>query len=118
MRFPLPPIYMVFLLTTAIAQQFAGEVIPNSLPAATGAQIAFFNVRDADGKNTTLINYYSFPGGKQQDQTKVKRAVVVLHGMQRNAWDYFGNVYGRLAAANDLNSEVTEETVAIFSPHL
>jgi hypothetical protein len=118
MRFPFPPIYVIFLLATAIAQQFAGEVIPNSLATATGAQIAFFNVRDANGKNTTLINYYSFPGGKKQDQTKVKRAIIVLHGRNRNAWDYFGNVYGRLAAATALNSEVTEQTVAIFSPHL
>jgi hypothetical protein len=105
-------------ITPSVAQQWAGETIPNTLPKVTGAQVAFFNVRDANGVNTTLINYYSFPGGKAQNQTNVRRAIIVLAGKNRNAWDYFGTVRGRIAAATALNNEVTEQTVAIFSPHL
>jgi hypothetical protein len=101
-----------------LAQQFAGQKIPNTLAAATGAQIAFFNVKDAKGINGTLINYYSFPGGKNPNAALVKRAVVVISGRGRNAWDYFGFVRGRIAAATALNSEVSEQSVAIFAPHL
>jgi hypothetical protein len=118
MRTLIPTLLVLQAISRSVAQQWAGETIPNTLPKVTGAQVAFFNVHDANGGNTTLINYYSFPGGKAQNQTNVKRAVIVLAGKNRNAWDYFGTVRGRIAAATALNNEVTEQTVAIFSPHL
>jgi hypothetical protein len=108
----------LLLNTGVFAQQFAGQTIRNSLPASSGAQVAFFNIRDANGKNTTLINYYSFPGGKNLDQTKVQRAIVVINGKQRNAGDYFGFVHGRIAAAHAINPEVSDQTVAILAPLL
>lgn len=101
-----------------MAQQFAGQSIPNSLPVVTNGNVSFFNVFDAVGGRTTLINYYSTPGGKAQNQTKVQRAIIVLSGLNRDGWNYFTDIRARIPAAAALNSQVSEDTVAIMAPVL
>jgi hypothetical protein len=106
------------LLHGALAQQYAGQPIPNSLPAVPGAELTFFNVRDGFGRNNTLINYYSAPGGKRPDNSRIQRAVVVLPGMNRNANGYFTSIRNQIAKATKRNPNITEQTVMIFAPLL
>lgn len=107
-----------FTIGSATAQQYAGQFIPNSLPTVTGGNVSFFNVFDALGGKTTLINYYSTPGGKRQDQTKVKRAIIIISGLNRDGWAYFDHLRTKIPSAALQNSEVSEDSVAIFSPIL
>jgi hypothetical protein len=100
------------------AQQFAGQFIPNSLPTVTGGNVSFFNVFDALGGRTTLINYYSTPNGKPIDPLKVRRAIIPLHGLNRDGWSYFDHVRLRLPLATAKNSQISGDSVAIFSPVL
>jgi hypothetical protein len=106
------------LLHGVLAQQYAGQPIPNSLPAVPGAELAFFNVYDGLGRNTTLINYYSAPGGKRPDNSRIQRAIIVLTGLGRNSDGYFTNVHNQIAAATQRNPNITEQNVAIVAPLL
>jgi hypothetical protein len=102
----------------SFAQQFAGQFIPNSLPVVTGGNVSFFNVFDALGGRTTLINYYSTPNGKPIDPLKVRRAIIPLHGLNRDGWSYFDHTRAKIPLATAKNSQITEDSVAIFSPVL
>jgi hypothetical protein len=101
----------------SLAQQYAGRTITNSLPATAGAEIAFFNIKDVNGGNTTLINYFSLPTTGRQNPINVKRAVVVLSGSNRDPWDYYANVYNAVKNAAAIDSSVTQENVAIIAPY-
>lgn len=74
---------ILVVLPGADAQQYAGSNITNSLPAVTGSAISFFKVNDIRG-STTLMNYFSAPNGARQDASKVQRAIIVLHGANRD----------------------------------
>lgn len=52
---------LLFSGRPSLAQQYAGDVIPNTLPTVPGAEIAFFRINDPSGKNKnlTLTNYYT-----------------------------------------------------------
>lgn len=66
------------------AQQYAGMTIPNSLPAASGAAVSYFKITGPTGLASTLINYMSAPNGAQQNPANVQRAIIVLHGANRD----------------------------------
>lgn len=108
---------LLLLPFLSVAQQYQGAVIPNSLPTTPGSKVNYFKIDDGHGGSTTLINYFSSPGGKKQDPSKVKRAVVVLHGLNRDPATYISTIWAALGDANKLNSEVTERTVAIMAPY-
>lgn len=77
------------------AQQYAGDVISAYLPTIQGAEVAFFRVPDPSGvnNNLTLINYYSHgTDGKRIVESKIERAVIVLHGLLRDPWNYENDV--------------------------
>jgi hypothetical protein len=103
---------------SAVAQQYAGQNIANSLPKVTNGNVSFFNVFDATGGRTTLINYYSTPNGVRQDQTKVQRAIIILSGLNRDGWNYFNDLRTKIPAAAAINPQVSEQSVAIFAPIL
>ena len=68
----------------AHAQQYVGDVVPNSLPIVPGSEITYFRIKDPAGKNNnlTLINYYSHQdNGKRIVESQIKRAVVIIHGL-------------------------------------
>ncbi|KAF8868085.1 hypothetical protein CPB85DRAFT_1448932 [Mucidula mucida] len=106
----------VLFVATVLGQQYAGETIPNSLPSAVGAEKAFFNVFDSSGRRTTLINHFSFPGGARQNKTRVQRAVIILHGANRDSNNYFTNLYDALKAATAVDPAVNENNVALMAP--
>jgi hypothetical protein len=99
------------------AQQYAGEVIPNSLPKVNNAAISFWNMKVTKTKNATLINYMSAPGNKRQDPTNVQRAVILLHGLQRDPYNYWGSAYGGLQGAKKINPAINDNTVALIAPY-
>lgn len=110
---------LLFLLGPALtfAQQYAGDTITNSLPAATGAEIAFFNIKDPNGDDTTLINYYSRPGGNRIDPDDVKRAIIVMTGQLRDPWLYYASIRNAIDDAAEIDSDISEDNVAILAPY-
>jgi hypothetical protein len=106
----------VFSPALVSAQQYAGETIPNSLPTTPGSKINFFNIPDAKGKNTTLINYFSAPGGKRQDESKVQRAIVMIHGDGQDPATYWSTAWATINRANAIDKTITEQTVSIIAP--
>jgi hypothetical protein len=100
----------------ALAQQYLGEVIPNSMPTTPGSKIIFFNIKDTKGGNTTLLNYFSFPGGKRQDESKVRRAVVIVHGNGQDPATYWGTAWAAISRASVIDKTINESTVSIIAP--
>lgn len=81
--------------TSVLAQQYAGDVISASLPTIDNAEVAFFKIDDPSGKNDalTLINYYSHgTDGNRIVESKIQRAVIVIHGLLRDPWNYENDV--------------------------
>jgi hypothetical protein len=99
------------------AQQYAGDVIPNSLPKINNAEIAFWAMKSPTGRPLTLINYMSAPGNKRQDPSQVQRAVIVIHGLQRDPYNYWGSAYNGLQNAKKVNPAVNDNSVALIAPY-
>jgi len=98
-----------------LAQQFAGDVINTTLPYVPGAEIAFWKIRDTKSSNLTLINYQNLgKNGKRQDPTKLKRAVVIIHGLNRDPGTYESNMLSALSQVPI--SEINTDSVAIVAP--
>jgi hypothetical protein len=77
------------------AQQYAGDVIPGTLPPVANSEIAFWKIADPNGgdANLTLINYASLnTQGQRPDQSKIQRAVIPIHGLLRDPWGYQNDV--------------------------
>jgi hypothetical protein len=84
------------LLQDVSAQQYLGDVIPNATyPGVPGSELVYFRVKDPAGvnNNLTLVNYQSFgSNGKRINAAKVQRAVIIIHGLNRDAGTYMSNV--------------------------
>jgi hypothetical protein len=108
----------------ASAQQYAGEVIDTSLPNVPGSEIAYFKISgvlDSSKKgaaaNLTLINYYSHgSNGKRLDESKVQRAIIMIHGLNRDPGTYQSNMQSALAQVTSDNN-INKDSVAILSPY-
>ncbi|KAF9038961.1 hypothetical protein BDZ89DRAFT_1061098, partial [Hymenopellis radicata] len=111
-------IYTTLFTSFVCAQQYAGRrVAVPELPSVTGAELAYFNIKDNNGGNVTLLNYFSFPNGKRQDTTKVQRAVLYIHGANGGADGYFGAIHEALNKATQLNPNVNQDSVALMAPY-
>jgi hypothetical protein len=105
------------LAHSASAQQYAGETIPNKLPKLNNAEIAFWAMKSPTGKNLTLINYMIAPNNKRQDPAGVQRAVIALHGLQTDPFNYWGSAYGGLQKAKKINPDINDKSVALVAPY-
>jgi hypothetical protein len=77
------------------AQQYEGDVIPGALPLVANAEVAFWKIKDPSGDNAnlTLVNYASLnTQGQRPDNSKIQRAVLSIHGLLRDAWNYENDV--------------------------
>ena len=77
------------------AQQYAGDVIPGTLPEVANSEVAYWKIKDPSGgdANLTLINYASLnTTGQRPDQSKIQRAVIPIHGLLRDPWGYQNDV--------------------------
>lgn len=113
----------VVFATVASAQQYAGEVIQTSLRNVPGSEIAYFKipgVMDSNKKkaaNLTLINYYSHgKDGKRLVESKVQRAVIIIHGLNRDPDTYESNMMSALAQVTG-DPNINQDSVAIMSPY-
>jgi hypothetical protein len=82
---------------SVVAQQYAGDYIPGSLPQRSGSEIS-----DPSGANDhlTLINYYSLGSNGQRIQpSNVQRAVIMMSGQRRDADQYIGYVSALLKSS-------------------
>ena len=107
----------------ASAQQYAGEIIETNLPNVPGAEIAYFKipgVQDSNSKkaaNLTLINYMSYgSNGKRLVGSKVQRAVIIVHGLNRDPGTYESNMLSALAAVTG-DANINKDSVAVMSPY-
>jgi hypothetical protein len=107
----------------ASAQQYAGEVIDTKLPNVPGSEIAFFKIPGVtDGTkpkaaNLTLINYYSHGSNdKRLVESKVQRAVIIIHGLNRDPDTYQANMQSALAQFTG-DSNINKDSVAILAPY-
>lgn len=102
-----------------LAQQYEGDIIPNSLPGVPGAEIAYFRVKDPSGKNNnlTMINYYAHQlNGQRVAESEIRRAVVIIHGLNRDPGTYASNMMSALAQLTT-DSNVNRSSVAIMAPY-
>lgn len=107
------------LLACVAAQQYAGDFINTTIQNVPGSEIAFFKIKDPKGSNAslTLINYYSHQvdTSKRLDPLEIERAVIVIHGDNRDPWTYMSNMLSALAQVQDPN--VNFSSVAILAPY-
>ena len=112
---------VVALLTgLAAAQQHSGDTIPNTLPAISGAEIAYWRITDPSGKNDhlTLINYYSLQAnGARVVPSQLQRAVIVLAGDNNNTGVFMTWALESRASAQKADPNINPSTVAIISPY-
>lgn len=72
---------------------------------------------DPNGNNASLLNYMITPNSQQQDSSQVQRAVIVIHGLNRDPETYMSNILTALNAASQANSAVNNGNVAIVAPY-
>ncbi|KXT06039.1 hypothetical protein AC578_1337 [Pseudocercospora eumusae] len=103
----------------ASAQQYSGDVISTTLPGVPGSEIAYFRINDPSGrnKNLTLINYYSHgKSNKRLVEANVQRAVVIIHGINRDPGTYMSNMLSALSQVKS-DPNINFDTVAIMAPY-
>ncbi|EME82544.1 uncharacterized protein MYCFIDRAFT_78988 [Pseudocercospora fijiensis CIRAD86] len=114
--------FLIFPPFLVLAQQYAGDTIISgaNLPPVAGAEVAFFKIFDPTGANEhlTLINYYSLGSdGHRIVEGKVRRAVIVLHGLLRDPWNYENDMLTALAQAHAGNADISADSVAVIAPY-
>ncbi|KAH8823231.1 hypothetical protein DL96DRAFT_1616996 [Flagelloscypha sp. PMI_526] len=108
----------LFLSALVQAQQYAGTAITTTTPATAGAEIAFFRIADGNGGFTTHVNYFSKPTstGQRPDPLGIQRLVILLSGTNRDGWNYFAHARTALLAAQKINPNVNDTSVALLAP--
>lgn len=106
-------------VNVAFAQQYIGDAIPNSLPFVPGSEITYFRIKDTlnKNKNLTLINYYSHQlNGQRIVESQIQRAVVIIHGLNRDPGTYESNMLSALGQVTS-DPNVNRSSVAIMAPY-
>jgi len=105
------------LLSLVSAQQYAGRYINNTLPAVGGSEIAFWNMKDANGKNVTFTNYASLNAtGGRLLPANIKRVVLLVHGLNRDPYNYMVNLLSAFSQIPN-RPDVTLNNVLMIAPY-
>ncbi|KAF2231358.1 hypothetical protein EV356DRAFT_579313 [Viridothelium virens] len=117
MHLTIPFFFALYASVFVSAQQYAGDVIKNSLPTVAGAEVAFFKIKAPNGQsNLTLINYYSHGrNGKRIVESNIQRAVIAVHGLNRDPWTYETELLQAISRVTDPN--ITTDSVALMAPY-
>ncbi|KAK8257222.1 WSC domain-containing protein [Phyllosticta capitalensis] len=105
------------LVSFSNAQQYVGSNFSSTLPGVPGTEVTFFNIKSPNNKNTTLINYASLNAANngRPDPKKLRRAVIVIHGLNRDPQTYISQM---LVALNSLTVPgISQDTVSIIAPY-
>ena len=109
--------FILLNLNLSLCQQFQGSVIPNQLTSVGGSEIAFWNIQDAKGKNTTLINYSSLSmSNARLVPSQTKRVVIFVHGLNRDPWNYMADMLVALTGLQNQPS-INLDSVQIVCPY-
>lgn len=120
MHFFTSVITTAFVLGVATAQQYAGDTISAYLPTIPGAEVSFFKIPDTTGENDnlTLINYYGLGTDNGRiNESNIQRAVITIHGLLRDPWNYINDTMNALAVATAQDSNINKDTVAVMAPY-
>jgi len=109
---------LLFLFPQLIqAQQFAGAYINNSLPTLPGANLTFFNVKDAKKNSATFLNYLSFNNsGKYLPGSAIKRMIIIIHGLDRDPATYMSNTLSVISQL-PASAGVTIDNTQVLAPY-
>ena len=104
------------LFSVSNAQEYAGDKIATNLGFVPGAEITYWKIKDGGKNNLTLLNYINLQrNGSRLDPLKVKRAVVIIHGLNRDPGTYEANMISALKQGN--NPDINLDSVAIVAPY-
>lgn len=112
--------FILYTLRAASAQQYAGDEIRNGLPEVPGAEISFFRIADPAGINQhlTLTNYYALQQtGERIVPEDVQRALILVHGLDRNPGYYMVHALNALAEIVKSDPSINTSSVAIICPY-
>lgn len=125
----------VCTLFVVSAQQYVGDTISALLPELPRMEVAFFRIKAPTSQaHDTLINYQSLnSAGDRVQNVGVERALIVIHGLLRDPWNYCNDVREswqawcrRLTSSQTLNalekataqdSNINRDTVVILCPY-
>ena len=108
--------HLLLLVPFTFAQNYVGTTINNSLPFVPGSEITYFNIISSSGVNLTMTNYMNLgSSGKRLDTTKIQRAIIIIHGLQRDPGTYMSNLLSALSQVTAAG--VDTDTVAIMAPY-
>jgi len=109
-------------IPAVIAQQFLGERIDtpgginNTLGSVPGAEITYWNIKDPNKKNATLINYSSLDENwNRLTPSNVQRVVIFVHGLGRDGGTYMSNMLSAMAQIQG-RPDVNRSNVQIVCP--
>lgn len=109
-------------IPAVIAQQYMGDIIDtpgginNTLGWVPGAEITYWNIKDPNKKNATLINYSSLDQNSNRLVTSnVQRVVIFVHGLDRNGGTYMSNMLSAMAQIEG-RPDVSRSNVQIVCP--
>ncbi|KAJ9121863.1 hypothetical protein QFC22_002486 [Naganishia vaughanmartiniae] len=111
---------LAILPSPSLAQQYAGDVIPNSLPGVPGSELVYFRIADPKGKNNnlTLINYQNVQlDGSRLVPSKLQRAVIIIHGLNRDPGTYMSNMLSAINNGGIADPNINQNSVAIVTPY-
>ena len=105
----------------AAAQQYAGDIISGSLPTVANAQVNFWKIANPNGPghndNLTLVNYENLgTNGQRIVPANIQRAVIVIHGLLRDPWNYQNDAQNALLIANGNAPYINRDSVSIVAP--
>nr|POE77657.1 wsc domain-containing protein [Quercus suber] len=91
--------------TLASAQQFMGNAVNNSLPYVPGAEVTYWKIKDTSRRNINM----TVP-------TNIKRAVIFIHGLNRDPGTYESNMLSALSQVKT-DKNINSDTVSIVAPY-
>ncbi|PWN24114.1 hypothetical protein BCV69DRAFT_275449 [Microstroma glucosiphilum] len=108
---------LVIAAHLAVAQQYVGSSYTNSMPHVSGSEITFWNIADAQGNSTSLLNYQSLgANGSRLSPSQIRKAVISLHGLQQDPDTIMTGMLAALKKAHLTDSSVSQDTISMVVP--
>ena len=102
---------------SAIAQQFQGTPVTYNitLPKVPGAELAYFRITDSKNRQFTNMNYLSTHNDGRLIKSNIKRVVLVVHGLGRDASTYMAIAVNALSTVS--GKGVTTANTQLVAPY-
>ncbi|KAH7040965.1 uncharacterized protein B0I36DRAFT_344618 [Microdochium trichocladiopsis] len=114
--------------TPLAPEQYVGTPFDHALPRSASSEVTFFKIKDPTGEflcdsedaraDLSLLNYMSLnKDGERPDPKKLMRAVIAVHGWNRDPWNYHAALLLALAKAEAQDPAKSLGTVAVIAPY-